>query len=83
MTKKQTKASFESQLEELESIVEMMEQGDLPLEDALKKFEQGVKLTKNCQQMLESAKQRIQILSEQQELTEFNVAEDAGEYDNE
>ncbi len=83
MTKKQTKASFESQLEELESIVEMMEQGDLPLEDALKKFEHGVKLTKNCQQMLESAKQRIQILSEQQALTEFNVAEDAGEYDNE
>lgn len=83
MTKKQTKASFESQLEELESIVEMMEQGDLPLEDALKKFEHGVKLTKNCQQMLESAKQRIQLLSEQQELTEFNVAEDAGEYDNE
>ncbi|WP_144391907.1 exodeoxyribonuclease VII small subunit [Pleionea sediminis] len=72
-TKKQSAKTFESQLQELETIVEAMEEGDLPLEDALKQFEQGVKLTKNCQQLLEKAKQRIQVLSEQQELVDLDV----------
>ncbi|NVJ59428.1 MAG: exodeoxyribonuclease VII small subunit [Gammaproteobacteria bacterium] len=81
MSTKKDKSSFESQLTELEAIVSAMEQGDLPLEEALKQFEQGVKLTKNCQQMLEQARQRIQVLSEEGQLTELNIAEDSADYE--
>ena len=80
MSKKQTSASFEQQLEQLETIVDAMEQGELSLEDALKQFEQGVKLTKNCQQMLEQARQRIQVLSEQEQLTDLHIAEEDADY---
>ncbi len=76
-----SKPSFEQQIAELESIVDAMEQGDLSLEDALKQFEQGVKLTKNCQALLDSARQKIQILSEQQELNDFQMDEDADDSD--
>lgn len=72
-----SKPSFEQQLTELESIVDAMEQGDLSLEDALKQFEQGVKLTKNCQSLLDNARQKIKILTEQQQLSDFAIEEDA------
>ncbi|WMS89243.1 exodeoxyribonuclease VII small subunit [Pleionea litopenaei] len=80
MSKQPSKTSFESQLAELESIVEKMEQGDLPLEEALKQFEKGVSLTKNCQSLLENARQRIQVLSQDQQLQDFSVAEDGADY---
>ncbi|NVJ49705.1 MAG: exodeoxyribonuclease VII small subunit [Gammaproteobacteria bacterium] len=83
MSKKQTADSFESQLAELEQIVNQMEQGDLPLEEALKQFEQGVKLTTGCQALLDQAKQRIQVLSADQQLQAFSVAEDAAADDAE
>ncbi len=73
MTKKKSTETFESQLEKLESIVESMESGELPLDEALKQFEQGIKLTNQCQQMLENAKQRVRILTEDQQLTELEV----------
>lgn len=72
-----SKPSFEQQLAELESIVDAMEQGDLSLEDALKQFEQGVKLTKNCQSLLDNARQKIKILTEQQQLSDFEIEEGA------
>jgi exodeoxyribonuclease VII small subunit len=75
-----SKQSFEQQLEELEGIVNAMEQGELSLEDALKQFEQGVKLTKSCQSLLDNARQKIKILTEQQELSDFQIDEDAAEY---
>ncbi|MEE4246751.1 MAG: exodeoxyribonuclease VII small subunit [Kangiellaceae bacterium] len=65
MSSKSNKSSFEEQLAQLEAIVEQMEQGDMPLDDALKQFEQGVKLTANCQNLLDQAKQRIQVLTEE------------------
>jgi exodeoxyribonuclease VII small subunit len=55
---------FEKALEELETLVEQMEQGDLSLEDSLKQFERGVTLTRNCQQALKEAEQKVQILLE-------------------
>lgn len=58
-TKKNT---FENQLEELESIVDQLEDGDLPLEDALKTFEKGVKLSRQCQKQLAQAEQKVTIL---------------------
>lgn len=53
---------FEKRLKRLEEIVEMMEQGDLALENSLKLFEEGVKLTKECHQQLNEAEQKVKLL---------------------
>lgn len=65
--KKTTSANFENQLQELESIVEQLEGGELPLDDALKVFEKGVKLSRQCQQLLAEAEQKVTILMDNQE----------------
>ncbi len=57
---------FEQSLTQLEAVVERMEQGDLPIEEALKAFEEGVKLTRECQDILQQTEQKVQILVEQQ-----------------
>jgi exodeoxyribonuclease VII small subunit len=54
--------SFESSLEELERIVRDLEQGELPLEKSLELFEQGVKLSRECQERLNQAERRIEVL---------------------
>lgn len=56
---------FETALQQLEQLVQRMESGELSLQDSLQAFEQGVRLTKQCQQALSSAEQRVQILMEQ------------------
>ena len=56
--------AFEKSLSELESLVQKMESGDLSLEQALKAFGQGVKLTRECQQALAQAEQTVQQLLE-------------------
>ena len=53
---------FERSLSELESLVERLERGDLPLEEALKTFERGVELTRHCQISLKAAQQKVEIL---------------------
>jgi exodeoxyribonuclease VII small subunit len=55
--------NFESSLEELERIVRELERGDLPLEKSLELFEQGVKLSRACQERLSEAERRIEILT--------------------
>ena len=57
------KNTFEQALEELEAIVREMEQGNLPLEQAVKKYEQGVKQSKYCLDLLEKTEQKIKRLS--------------------
>ena len=54
--------TFESSLEELERIVRELEQGELTLEKSLELFEQGVKLSRECQERLNQAERRIEIL---------------------
>ncbi len=54
---------FESKLKRLEEIVKKMEQGDLELDESLKLFEEGVKLTKECQSHLSQAEQKVKILT--------------------
>lgn len=54
--------SFEKALEKLEKVVEALEVGDLSLDDSLKKYEEGIKLARTCQQKLDKAKQRIEEL---------------------
>ena len=57
-----SRQNFESSLEELERIVRELERGDLPLEKSLELFEQGVKLSRECQERLSQAERRIEIL---------------------
>lgn len=54
--------NLEKSLSNLESIVEELESGDLPLEKAMKKFEEGIKLTRGCQAALKEAEQKVEIL---------------------
>lgn len=54
--------SFEQALERLEALVDRLEQGDLPLEDALAAFEEGVALTRRCAGELDTAERRIEEL---------------------
>ena len=54
--------SFESSLEALEQIVRQLEEGDLPLEKSLELFEQGIRLSRECQERLGQAERRIEIL---------------------
>lgn len=58
---------FEQALEELETLVDDLENGDLPLDEALKAFEKGIQLTQQCQQRLTEAEQKVQLLVEQQD----------------
>ncbi|RFA38861.1 exodeoxyribonuclease VII small subunit [Alkalilimnicola ehrlichii] len=54
--------NFERSLQELETLVSKMEQGELSLEESLKAFERGVELTRSCQQALQAAEQKVEIL---------------------
>ncbi len=53
---------LEKALSDLEELVEELESGDLPLEKAMKKFEEGIKLTRNCQSALKDAEQKVEVL---------------------
>lgn len=55
--------TFEIAMERLESIVAEMESDKLPLEDLLKRYEEGIKLVRVCEEKLKSAEQRIQIIT--------------------
>ena len=54
--------TFETSLEALEQIVRQLEDGDLPLEKSLELFEQGIRLSRECQERLSQAERRIEIL---------------------
>ena len=54
--------TFEASLSNLEKIVRRLEEGDLPLEESLKLFEEGVRLSRECQERLNQAERRIEVL---------------------
>lgn len=56
------KERFEDALAKLEKIVSKLEEGDIPLEDSLKLFEEGIRLSRLCHQKLEEAEKRVEIL---------------------
>ncbi len=67
---------FEQSLEKLEALVERMEDGDLTLEDSLKTFEEGIKLTRECQQALAAAEQKVKLLIEENgQITETDLGD--------
>lgn len=63
MTRKNKTPDFEQALHELEALVEKLERGDQPLEEALKHFERGVALTRECQLALKAAQAKVEILT--------------------
>lgn len=60
--KTQKMPDFEKSVEELESLVEQLESGDLSLDESLKQFKRGVELTRHCQGVLEQAQQTVEKL---------------------
>ncbi len=62
MGEKVVNPSFEANLRQLEQLVQQMEQGELTLEQSLSTFEQGVALTRACQQALDKAEQKVNLL---------------------
>jgi exodeoxyribonuclease VII small subunit len=71
--------NLEKSLEQLESLIEELESGDLPLDTAMKKFEEGIKLTRSCQTALKDAEQRVEILlkdsGSEETLQDFDIDE--------
>jgi exodeoxyribonuclease VII small subunit len=71
--------NLEKSLADLEALVEELESGDLPLDKAMKKFEEGIKLTRGCQQALKEAEQKVEILLQsaggEESLEEFDASE--------
>jgi exodeoxyribonuclease VII small subunit len=61
-TRKTRTRDFEKSLAELESVVSRLENGELPLEEALRQFELGVELARTCQADLRKAEQKVEIL---------------------
>ena len=62
MTETPDAVNFEQTLAELEGLIERLESGSLPLDEALKTFERGVELTRGCQAALKNAQQKVEIL---------------------
>ena len=74
---------FEKDLERLEQIVEALEGGELPLDESLKKFEEGIKLGRRCEKALSAAEKKIEILMKnadgELEAQPFGEEDEAGE----
>lgn len=75
-----TEKSFEASLERLEEVVSKLEQGDLPLEEAMKLFQEGMKLSQLCSQKLTAAETEVKKLvaaGEKLQLESFEAPDDA------
>jgi len=64
---------FEEALKKLEKIVEDLEKGDLSLDEALKKYQEGIELSRLCSQRLENAKKKIDILVWNKRVSEWKI----------
>jgi exodeoxyribonuclease VII small subunit len=73
---------FEDTLKKLERIVEELEKGDLSLDEALKKYQEGIELSRLCNQRLDNAKKRIDVLAKNKkgefELRPLGESQDEG-----
>lgn len=77
MTKNKDELSFEEALSKLEEIVNEMEEGDIPLEQAMNYYAEGSKLSKICHDKLVKADQQLQeIMNEKGELISFDMQEE-------
>jgi exodeoxyribonuclease VII small subunit len=82
MARKKTtsKIDFEKSLAELEGVVEQLETGDQSLEDALQLFEQGIKLTRTCQQALQNAEEKVTILTQNNSEWQTTDEQEVGDF---
>ena len=77
MSDKKQASDFEGSLKRLEALVTEMEKGDLPIEEALKAFEEGIGLTRECQKILQDAEQKVVLLTEKAgQITEQPIVEE-------
>lgn len=78
-----TEMKFEEALKKLEEIVRSLEDGDLPLDESLEKYEEGIRLSKICAKRLEAAKKKVEVLLKSEdgsfELKAFDEAAGGGE----
>lgn len=78
MARKKNTPDFEQSLAELQTLVERLENGELSLEDSLTTFEQGIRLSRECQSALQQAEQKVQMLLERDgELSEAPFSTDS------
>ncbi len=77
------KKTFEQAMEQLEQIVQDLESGDLPLEKAIKRFEEGIKLSKYCNAKLDESEKRITILMQNNSSNVSEVPFEANSENNE
>ncbi|MDQ0256248.1 exodeoxyribonuclease VII small subunit [Evansella vedderi] len=76
MSKDLSELTFEQAMERLEEVVSKLEEGDVPLEEAINMFHDGMKLSKFCHDKLQKVdKQMTEVLSEDGEITPFDVEE--------
>jgi exodeoxyribonuclease VII small subunit len=61
-----SKTTFEQSMKKLEQIVQELESGDLPLEEAMQKFEEGIKLSRLCSEKLDETEKKITLLLQDQ-----------------
>ncbi len=82
MTNTDTTLTFEESLKRLEEIVRALENGETPLEESIKLFEEGVKLSGHCNALLEAAEQKVSVLTKDASgtITEAPMSEMHNEY---
>lgn len=77
MTDKQENLSFEQAMEKLEEIVQKLETGDIPLEKAIDYYQEGMVLSKICNDKLKNVQEKmVKIVNEQGEITTFDIQEE-------
>lgn len=81
MAKNAGKMSFEQRLERLQQVVERLEGSDLPLEESVSLYKEGLALGKACREQLDKARNEVRILAEDGGFTPFEVRCDEGEDD--
>jgi exodeoxyribonuclease VII small subunit len=78
MAKNNESHTFEESMEALENLVEKLEKGDVPLEEAITMFQEGMTLSKECHDRLQKVeKQMAEVLSEDGEISHFQVEEES------
>ncbi len=80
MSEEKEPQTFEGAMEQLEGVVDKLEEGDVPLEEAIQMFQQGMALSKYCHERLQKVeKQMDQILNEDGETEHLDIEEETGE----
>ncbi len=72
----ETKLTFEASLKKLESLVKELESGELQLENAVKKYQEGIELAKYCHDLLKNAENVVVKMMKDDEIVDFPISEE-------